>query len=135
MARPDCSICGGSGWKVVERNADGARPIASTERQSTVSAAAAPAPTKTVWAVPCECTTTDRGDRILARARVPERYRHCDFANFESDNELDGVSRDQLQTWNRSLAQAKVIVERFAADFPVSNEQGLLIMGPCGVGK
>lgn len=135
MARPDCAICGGSGWKVVERNADGAQPLASAEASSIASAAAATAPAKTVWAIPCDCTTTDRTDRILARARVPERYRHCDFSNFEADNELDGVSREQQQAWNRSLAQAKVVVERFAAEFPVSGEQGLLIMGPCGVGK
>jgi len=88
-----------------------------------------------VWAVPCDCTSGDRVDQVLARARVPERYRHCDFANFETDNELEGVSHEQLQAWNRSLSQAKVVAERFAAEFPVSNEQGLLIMGPCGVGK
>jgi DNA replication protein DnaC len=138
MARANCSICGGSGWKVVERTTDGARPLDSAEaspRSPLTSESASANKPKTVWAVPCDCTSADRGDRALARARVPERYRHCDFANFETDNELEGVPREQLQAWNRSLAQAKVVVERFAAEFPVSNEQGLLIMGPCGVGK
>jgi len=93
-----------------------------------------------VWAVPCDCTATDRTERALARARVPERYRHCDFENFETDNELENVSREQLETWNRSLAQAKLIVQRFADEYmpPAGNEgveQGLLVMGPCGVGK
>lgn len=116
---------------MVERTAEGARQVASAETSGGSSAAAA----KTVWAVPCDCTAADRTDRALARARVPERYRHCDFANFETDNELDGVSREQLQTWNGNLAQAKVVVDRFAAEFPISDGQGILIMGPCGVGK
>jgi DNA replication protein DnaC len=92
-----------------------------------------------VWAVPCDCTTGDRSERALARARVPERYRHCDFENFETDNEIENASRDQLQAWNRSLTQAKLIVHRFAQEFsPVremQTEHGLLLIGPCGVGK
>jgi DNA replication protein DnaC len=88
-----------------------------------------------VWAVPCDCTTGDRSERALARARVPERYRHCDFENFETDNEIENASRDQLQAWNRSLAQAKLLVARFAEEFPLGSEHGLLLIGPCGVGK
>ena len=47
-------------------------------------------------------------ERVLAKARVPERYRHCDFENFETDNEIENASREQLAAWNRSLAQAKL---------------------------
>ena len=47
-------------------------------------------------------------------------------------------SRKQ-DAWSRSLSQAKLIVERFAQEFsPVpemQSEHGLLLMGPCGVGK
>jgi len=93
-----------------------------------------------VWAVPCDCTSGDRVERVFVRARIPERYRHCDFENFETDNELENVTREQLQKWNRSLAQAKLVVQRFAADYLPSPggtgfEQGLLLMGTCGVGK
>ena len=92
-----------------------------------------------VWAVPCDCTSGDRTERALQRARVPERYRHCDFDNYETDNEIENVTREQLAAWNRSLAQAKLVVQRFAEEFtPVVNartEHGLLLMGPCGVGK
>ncbi len=88
-----------------------------------------------VWAVPCDCTTADRAGHVLGRSRVPERYRHCDFENYETDNEIENVSREQLAAWNRSLAQAKLVVERFAGEFPLGNENGLLLMGPCGVGK
>ena len=94
---------------------------------------------KMVWAVPCDCTVGDRTDRILAKARVPERYRHCDFDNYEVDNEIENVSREQSSAWNRSLSQAKLVVRRFAEEFSpvreVESEQGLLLMGPCGVGK
>jgi DNA replication protein DnaC len=88
-----------------------------------------------VWAVPCDCTGGDRTERVLARARIPERYRHCDFENFETDNEIEDAAREQLDAWNRSLTQAKLVVQRFAGEFPVGSEDGLLLMGPSGVGK
>jgi DNA replication protein DnaC len=129
MARTDCPVCQGSGWKVVERTTEGAKALAADR-----SGSAAGEP-KMVWAVPCDCTTADRAGHVLGRARVPERYRHCDFENYETDNEIENVSREQLAAWSRSLAQAKLVVQRFAAEFPVGNENGLLLMGPCGVGK
>jgi len=126
MARVDCPICQGSGWKVVERNAEGARALASGDASPDA---------KMVWAVPCDCTAASKGERVLAKARVPDRYRHCDFENFETDNEIENASREQLTAWNCSLAQAKLVVQRFAGEFPVGAEHGLLLMGPCGAGK
>jgi len=132
MARPDCPVCQGSGWKIVERTADGAQPVSS-------STAASPQNDASKWAAPCDCTEGDRTERALAKARVPERYRHCDFENYETDNEIERATPDQLAVWNRSLAQAKLVVQRFAQEFsPVremQTEHGLLLMGPCGVGK
>jgi DNA replication protein DnaC len=132
MARSDCPQCEGSGWKVVERNTQGAQPLAADRPGS----AAAGEP-KMVWAVPCDCTSGDRTERALQRARVPERYRHCDFENYETDNDIENVSREQLAAWNRSLTQAKLLVQGFANEFPLAagGEHGLLLMGPCGVGK
>ncbi|HSY59096.1 MAG TPA: ATP-binding protein [Terriglobales bacterium] len=135
MARADCSNCQGSGWKVVERTTEGAQALASAETARPGASAGEP---KMVWAVPCDCTTVDRPERALARARVPERYRHCDFENFETDNEtIAQAPHDQLQAWKRSLGQAKLIVQRFAEEFPFTQdgENGLLLMGPCGAGK
>ncbi|HXX45910.1 MAG TPA: ATP-binding protein [Candidatus Acidoferrales bacterium] len=129
MARADCPICQGSGWKVVERTTQGAQAL-STHKPGSGSGEP-----KTVWAIPCDCTVGDRADRALAKARVPERYRHCDFENYETDNEIETASREQQAAWNRSLAQAKLVVQRFAEEFPVGSEHGLLLMGPCGVGK
>jgi DNA replication protein DnaC len=130
MAQSDCPQCQGSGWKVVERTAQGAQPLAA-DKPGSVSQGEP----KMVWAVPCDCTTGDRTERALQRARVPERYRHCDFENYETDNEIENVTREQLAAWNRSLTQAKMLVQRFASEFPVGSEHGLLLMGPCGVGK
>lgn len=134
MARPDCPTCGGTGWKVIERNAAGALPLASAETARPGPSAGEP---KMVWAAPCDCTRDGRGERLLARARVPDRYRHCDFENFETDNDIDGATREQLDSWKRSLAQAKLVVQGFAREFPPAgeHEHGLLLMGPCGVGK
>ncbi|HKV04110.1 MAG TPA: ATP-binding protein [Candidatus Acidoferrales bacterium] len=132
MARADCPVCQGSGWKIVERTTQGAQALAAAESARPGAAAGEP---KMVWAIPCDCTAGDRTDRVLARARVPERYRHCDFENYETDNEIENVAREQLAAWNRSLTQAKLVVRRFADEFPVGNEHGLLLMGPCGVGK
>jgi len=129
MARTDCPLCQGSGWKVVERTTKGAEAFSAD----------GPGEPKMVWAVPCDCTVGDRADRVLAKARVPERYRHCDFDNYEVDNEIENVSREQSSAWNRSLSQAKLVVRRFAEEFSpvreVESEHGLLLMGPCGVGK
>jgi len=88
-----------------------------------------------VWAVPCDCTSGDRTERALQRARVPEHYRHCDFESYETDNDVRDATPNQLAAWNRNRAEAKLIVQGFASEFPVGSEHGLLLMGPCGVGK
>ena len=133
MARADCPICGGSGWKVVERTTEGAQRVSSGESAGAGSSAAA---AKTVWAVPCDCTEGDRSERMFARARIPERYRHCDFENYDTDLYEHGSAR----SWNDSIKQAKMIVQRCADESipptpETGFEQGLLLMGPCGVGK
>ena len=83
-------------------------------------------------AVPCDCTASDRCARILERARLPKRYQHCNFESFDTD--LYEQERDASK-WNRSLEQAKIVVQGFARDFPIGTEHGLLLMGTCGVGK
>lgn len=113
----------------MERNTQGAQALSADKPGGAVGEP------KLVWAVPCDCTSGDRSERALGRARVPEHYRHSDFESFETENDIEHAGREQLASWSRSLSQAKLIVQRFAAEFPVGNEQGLLLMGPCGVGK
>ena len=117
----------------MERDTQGAQALSADKPGS-----ASQGKPKLVWAVPCDCTKAHQTERALALARVPERYRHCDFDNFETDNDIDNVAPDQLAAFNRSLTQAKLIVQRFAEEFtPVREhaEPGLLLMGSCGVGK
>jgi DNA replication protein DnaC len=109
MAREDCPLCRGTGWKLVARN-DG---------------------TPGDVAVACECGVEERAENVMARARIPKRYEHCDFESFATDL-ADG------KTWTahheQSLKQAKLLVQAFVRDYPAT-EKGLLLMGPSGVGK
>jgi DNA replication protein DnaC len=144
MAQPDCPRCGGTGWKTVERVAEEGRlthvstgkpaedppgPVRRAGgRQADTNA------TKHVWAVPCDCTGKDRPARAMARSRIPTRYEHCDFDNFDTDAYTDDVG-SEFEAWNNSLEQAKLVTEAFARDYPTGSETGILLMGPCGAGK
>ncbi len=130
MAQPDCPLCGGTGWKTVERVAEEEKmtrgswlkPIEGTDTL------------KRVWAVPCDCTGKDRSARAMGRARIPTRYEHCDFDNFDTKL-YDIENGPEFPKWNHGLEQAKVVTEAFARDYPAGPDTGLLLMGPCGAGK
>jgi DNA replication protein DnaC len=142
MAKPDCPLCGGTGWKTVEQvpeeeklargSREKAREISSPS--SSAAAGAREENRKRVWAVPCDCTGQDRAARTLARTRIPTRYEHCDFENFDTKL-YDHETGPEFPAWNRSLEQAKLVTEVFARDYPAGSAAGLLIMGPCGAGK
>lgn len=132
MAESQCPLCGGTGWRLVERVDANQKAERVVQRKDATPGASARAP-KLTWAVPCDCSEADRATRALARARIPRRYEHCDFDNFETD--LWEGDRPEGAAWDRSLAQAKVIVQAFARNYPTGGETGLLLMGPCGVGK
>jgi DNA replication protein DnaC len=136
MARADCPVCHGDGWKVlpVGQQPSGEAKLIVTSEDRPGAASGEPG-TSYRFAVLCDCTSTDRCERALDRARIPQRYRHCDFESFEADLQYDHGPEKDLASWNRSLEQAKLVVEAFARDFPVGTEHGLLLMGPCGVGK
>jgi DNA replication protein DnaC len=108
VARKNCPECGGTGWRV-EAVKGGGRV-----------------------AVPCTCTTINREARARKLARIPPRYEHCDFENFDDDYCCEGP---EAAKWNRSLKQARTIVEKFVQEYPIGSEHGLLLMGPCGTGK
>jgi DNA replication protein DnaC len=131
MAKAECSICAGTGWRLVERVEASAPAERVVERQNARPGASV-GPPKLTWAVPCDCTGDNRAARAMARARIPRRYEHCDFENFDIDV-WDSVP--DSPTWNRSLAQARLVVEAFARNYPAGGETGLLLMGTCGVGK
>jgi DNA replication protein DnaC len=110
MAREDCPHCSGTGWTLVARKDS--------------------VPGK--MAVPCECGTEERAEKVMDRARIPKRYEHCDFESYVTDL-TDG--KTWLPQHAHSLKQAKLFTQGFVREYPGSSEKGLLFMGPSGVGK
>jgi DNA replication protein DnaC len=92
-----CPQCAGTGWKTV---------TAGAERRVTR----------------CECRVQARAELMLASARIPRRYEHCELSNFEFDGP------------HRALAPARMAACKFVEEYPVDNT-GLLLIGSIGVGK
>ena len=70
----------------------------------------------------CPCREQSRLQRLVEAARIPPRYRECLFENFYTLRK------------NPKLGRAKTMASRFVEDYPLV-DCGLLILGPCGVGK
>ncbi len=75
--------------------------------------------------VRCDCRVKDRGERLLAAAHIPRHYKHCDLNTFKYD--LD--DKDQ-----KSIREARFLAGRWVEEYP-TERQGLLFVGPAGVGK
>jgi DNA replication protein DnaC len=69
---------------------------------------------------PCHCRPGKQASNPLVRMRIPERYKDCSFKSYMGDTE------SQRFAYNFAVG--------LAGDFPAVN-QGLLFMGPVGVGK
>jgi len=95
VAAEVCVVCGGTGWK-----------LAGSERR----------------VARCECWRKSRGEALLAFARIPKRYEHCELSNFEFDGP------------HRHLAPARMAACKFVEEFPLDHT-GLLLIGSIGVGK
>jgi DNA replication protein DnaC len=69
MARPDCKLCGGTGWIVAER--DG---ISAADR--------------------CACVAEVRAEELESRSQIPENYKRASFDSFAipHDNPVAGRS-------------------------------------------
>lgn len=71
---------------------------------------------------PCDCQGDQRRRQRIAAAGLPKRYIHCTLDSF--------VER------TTELKNAKTRVQEFADLWPLTDEgKGLLLIGPCGVGK
>ncbi|HEV7683280.1 MAG TPA: ATP-binding protein [Pyrinomonadaceae bacterium] len=68
----------------------------------------------------CDCRRSNKGGRALDAARIPPRFRGCDFHNYYPKNDT--------QYFAHSFAS------RLVEEFPAV-ETGLLFMGSVGVGK
>jgi DNA replication protein DnaC len=68
----------------------------------------------------CDCVRQSSAARLIADARIPRRYQHCDFTTYVA--------------YNEHLTRALQHATRLANAFPVV-DQGLFLQGPPGVGK
>src|SRR5208282_2034235 len=100
VATEICPTCAGSGWKPVPGGPD--RGVTR-----------------------CDCRLQARGGALIAAARIPKRYEHCELSEFDTNfSEAD-----------RSLALAKIAAERFVKEFDPRDGAGLLLVGGIGTGK
>jgi DNA replication protein DnaC len=70
----------------------------------------------------CRCRTRDVQAKLLEAARIPRRYSECSLSNYQPANN----NGSQLRAFNYAY--------RLVREYP-SVDRGLLLMGPCGVGK
>lgn len=71
---------------------------------------------------PCHCRVRDVQTKLREVARIPRRYVGCSLSNYQPANN----NGSQLRAFN--------LAHRLVREYPAI-EQGLLLMGPCGVGK
>jgi DNA replication protein DnaC len=95
-----CPVCGGSGWRDIVRG--NVREVAR-----------------------CECRLKGRTERLLAAAKIPARYEHCELGTFRYDPENEDDAK---------LSKARLAAGRFVEEYPVE-KTGLLLVGSVGVGK
>ena len=92
----ECPLCGGTGWSPIEKGGWRAVEV-------------------------CQCQKEQRGQQADARARIPKRYRDCDFESFDD-------------LGNPSLQMALLKARGFVEQYPLV-EKGRLFLGNPGVGK
>ena len=90
-----CALCNGTGWRAADRESG--------------------------RVARCDCWREAVAGRLMAGARIPRRYQHCDLASFVTYE-------------NESLEEALARSRRVAEAFPVV-DRGLFFLGPPGVGK
>ena len=95
-----CPVCSGSGWKPVVGAPDGG-------------------------VTRCDCRLRERGSALIAAARIPKRYEHCELSNFTTD--FPGA--------DRSISLAQISASRFVQEFDPGDGAGLLLVGGIGTGK
>lgn len=82
-----------------------------------------------IYSKPCDCSSTEKAALLVQKSNIPERYRdRCALSNFIIPPGPD----------SESLREALEVAKRYAEEYPVFEEgkpNGLLFMGPCGVGK
>ncbi len=101
-----CPLCGGTGWK---NATPGSNASSQNDRRVTR----------------CDCRLRARAQALLAAARIPKRYEHCELSSYTTD--FPGA--------HPSLALAHLTASRFAQEYDPRDGTGLLIIGKIGTGK
>jgi DNA replication protein DnaC len=70
----------------------------------------------------CQCRMRDAQTKLLEAARIPSRYSECSLSNYHPASN----NGSQLRAFNLAF--------RLVREYPAI-DRGLLLMGPCGVGK
>jgi DNA replication protein DnaC len=97
VAAEVCPVCGGSGWK-----------SSGSDRR----------------VVRCDCRLKSRAGSLIASARIPKRYEHCELSNFDFEGP------------HANLARPRMAACRFVEEYGLEKDStGLLIIGSIGVGK
>lgn len=101
---PTCPICDDSGFKTLEREERG-RKIRRVVR--------------------CDCRMQSFSYSMLAAARIPKRYEHCELSNFD------------IVPGKYEMAMYKALMDTrgFVREYPLDRHCGLLLTGPIGTGK
>jgi DNA replication protein DnaC len=107
-----CPLCGGTGWKTLAAGTDASegKPKGSGKDRRVTR---------------CDCQLRARAATLLAAARIPRRYEHCELASYTTD--FPGA--------DSSLAFAHLSASRFAQEYDPRDGTGLLIIGKIGTGK
>lgn len=93
-----CPLCAGSGWK----------PVPEAPEHGVTR---------------CDCQLRARGGALIAAARIPKRYEHCELSNFEFEGP------------HSYLEPARMIACKFVEEYPM-NKTGLLFVSTTpGLGK
>jgi DNA replication protein DnaC len=100
-----CPLCEGTGWKTLPASSSASKDTSKDRRVTR-----------------CDCQLRARGQALLAAARIPKRYEHCELSNFEFEGP------------HLRLAPARMAACRFVEEYPV-NKAGLLLVGKAGRGK
>jgi DNA replication protein DnaC len=100
-----CPLCEGTGWKTLPASPSAPK---DTNRDRRVTR--------------CDCQLRARAGALLAAARIPKRYEHCELSTFEFEGP------------HLRLAPARMTACRFVEEYPV-NRSGLLLVGKAGRGK
>jgi len=95
-----CPLCEGTGWKTV-----------STQSDRRVTR--------------CDCQLRARSHSLLAAARIPKRYEHCELVSFTTD--FPGA--------DLSLPLARIAAVKYVEEYNPKDATGLLVIGKIGVGK